>query len=71
MAREAVQWAQRTEIPILRADAWRELATVLRLAAREGEATTAMNEALVLYAGKGDVVSAARARAWLAAPAFP
>ncbi len=68
LAREAVQWAQRTEIPILRADAWRELAIVLRLAAREGEANAAMNEALVLYAGKGDVVSAARARAWLARP---
>lgn len=66
MARRAVALAQEAELPILRADAAYELATVLHLADRADEARSAILQALDLYVAKGDRVSSARAQAWLA-----
>ena len=62
LAREAVALAERTDFPTVRADALLDLAAVLDGAAAEAAA----RQALALYEAKGDVVSAARARARLA-----
>jgi class 3 adenylate cyclase/tetratricopeptide (TPR) repeat protein len=64
LARAAVDLAGRTEAPVLQADTRSELATVLNLAGRIDEALATIGEAIVLYAAKGDVVSAARSRLW-------
>jgi tetratricopeptide (TPR) repeat protein len=61
LAHEAVALAQRTEAPILQADALWELAAVLRLAAQPEAAAQAAAGAVTLYRAKGDVWSAARA----------
>ena len=65
-AREAVSVAERTDFLTLHGDALMDLAEVLRLAGRAGEAVGAVKEALLLYERKGNVVSAAKARAFLA-----
>ena len=64
LARDAVALAQRTEAPILQADALWELATVLQArgsAADVAEAAEATAQALALYRAKGDRWSAGRA----------
>ena len=65
LAREAVALAERTDFPTVRADALLDLAAVLDGAAAEAAAA----RALALHEAKGDAVSAARARARLAATA--
>ncbi|HLY85466.1 MAG TPA: tetratricopeptide repeat protein, partial [Gaiellaceae bacterium] len=63
LARESVAVVDPTDFLIERADAYRTLAEVLRIAGRPSEAAAALEEALPLYARKGDLVSAARTRA--------
>ena len=65
-AREAVGYAQGTEYLGFHADALFVLAEVLRLAGRPTEAATALQQAADLFDLKGNVVSAANARAVLA-----
>jgi len=43
-----------------------DLTEVLELAGRRRDAVPALEDAIRLYESKGDVVSAGRARAWLA-----
>jgi tetratricopeptide (TPR) repeat protein len=62
LARDAVGLARDTDVPVLQADTLADLAEVLDLAGRTDEARDAIVEALGLYATKGDVVSAARAK---------
>ena len=64
LARTALEIVRRTEAPVLQADALAELAWVLRLAGKTDEARHVIDEAIALYTSKGNVVSAARARAW-------
>lgn len=66
LARTAVEIFRGTEAPDLQADSLSELAAVLHLAGKDGEAHSAMDEAIALYTAKGNVVAAARARAWAA-----
>ena len=66
-AREAVGYAEGTEYLGFHADALFALAEVLRLAGRPTEAATALEQAAGLFDLKGNVVSAADARAVLAA----
>ncbi len=66
LAREALKFAAKTEITILRADTRVELAHVLLLAGKRQAARVAVTEAIALYDAKADKVSAARARAWAA-----
>ncbi len=66
LAREALAWAEKTEVPTLRADAWRELAVVLRVTGQHAQALAAMAQAQEIYGLKGDVVSLERASAWVA-----
>ena len=61
----AVGHVEGTEFLNLHADALLVLAEVLRLAGRAGEAAAALEEAIELYERKGNVVSAAKARAAL------
>jgi len=61
LAREALELARQTEGPALHADVLSELAEVLVLAGRNGEARSTINEAISLYLAKGDRVSAGRA----------
>jgi DNA-binding SARP family transcriptional activator/tetratricopeptide (TPR) repeat protein len=65
-AREAVGYADGTGFLGWHADALVVLGEVLRLAGRPTEAMDALEEALGLYERKGNVVSAAKARALLA-----
>ena len=65
-AREAVEFAQRTEAPVLQGDALAELAAVLRLAGKTDEAAQAAAEAVALFTAKGNAVAAARAAALMA-----
>jgi tetratricopeptide (TPR) repeat protein len=64
LAREAVALADETDYATLRGDALLALAEVLRAAGEEPEAGESAAEALRLYEAKGDIVSAARARAF-------
>jgi ATP/maltotriose-dependent transcriptional regulator MalT len=66
LAREAVSLAEQTDYLVFRADAFLDLAEVLRLAGRLNEAEGALCEALRLHEQKGNVVAAAKARASLA-----
>jgi tetratricopeptide (TPR) repeat protein len=66
LARAAVELSQQSDAPQMRADTLSELATVLMLAGRLGEARQAVGTAIAIYQAKGDVVSAARATAWAA-----
>ena len=61
LARAALGFALGAEAPVLQADTWVELATVLRLAGQRAGADEALGKAHALYAAKGDRVSAARA----------
>jgi tetratricopeptide (TPR) repeat protein len=65
LAREAVSVIDQTDYIKSRGDARMSLAYVLRKAARLGEATTVLREALELYERKGDVADASKARAEL------
>jgi hypothetical protein len=62
LAREAVALAGETDFTVLRADAFMDLAEVLRTARRETESVTFVEQALELYEQKGNVVAAGRAR---------
>ena len=65
LARTALEFVRRTEAPILQADVLSEPASVLRLIGKTDEARHIIDEAIALYTAKGDVVSAARSRAWV------
>jgi tetratricopeptide (TPR) repeat protein len=64
LARQAVELVQRTEAPLLQADALAELAKVLKIAERPAEARAAIEQALALYRSKGNVVSEAQYTLW-------
>jgi class 3 adenylate cyclase/tetratricopeptide (TPR) repeat protein len=66
VARSAVDLAGTTDALGLRAEASLDLAEVLRLAGRTAEARDALDDAFRLFEAKGNVVSAARARALIA-----
>jgi tetratricopeptide (TPR) repeat protein len=63
LAREAVSLAEETDFLTVHADALLCLAEVLRHAGRAEESAPVLEQALSLYEAKGNVVSAARARA--------
>jgi tetratricopeptide (TPR) repeat protein len=67
LAREAVELARPTDLLIGRGDTLIDLAEILALAGRPEHAVPALEEAVSLYERKGNVVSAARARAQLQA----
>ena len=62
LAREAVALADETDFTVLRADAFMDLAEVLRTAGRANESASFVAQALELYEQKGNVVAAGRAR---------
>ena len=66
LARSAVELSKNSDAPQMQADTLAELAAVLALAGRRGEARDTMAEAIRIYQAKGDVVSSARGRAWMA-----
>jgi class 3 adenylate cyclase/tetratricopeptide (TPR) repeat protein len=63
LAEEMIAAARPTEFPDLRGDAYADLAEVLGLAGRADEAERNLDAAVAQYEAKGNVVSAARARA--------
>jgi hypothetical protein len=65
LAGEAVALAARTDFLNFNGDALVDLAGVLRIAGRSGDAIPVVEEAIALYERKGNVVSAAKARALL------
>ena len=67
MIREALELALHTESPGLQASSYYELGAVTQFAGRADEARQALHAAIEIYARKGDVMSAARGRAFLAA----
>jgi class 3 adenylate cyclase/tetratricopeptide (TPR) repeat protein len=66
LARQAVALAGATDFINLQADTHVQLALILELASRRGEAVDVLERALSLYEQKGNVVSADRARRKLA-----
>jgi class 3 adenylate cyclase len=64
LARTAVDIVLQTEAPNFKADAFAELATVLRLCGKNDEARKAVGEAIGLYSSKGNLVAAARWNGW-------
>ncbi len=66
LAREAVAFAEQSDFLSCHGDALCDLAEVLRISHRAQEAATAIEDAMALYARKGDTVSVERARAQLA-----
>jgi tetratricopeptide (TPR) repeat protein len=66
-AREAVEYAQRTDSPWAQGDAVYDLATVLEAAGRREDALAALRDALALYEQKEIVPIARRTRERLAA----
>jgi tetratricopeptide (TPR) repeat protein len=66
VAREAVELIKSADDPIDQANALMDLGEVLRMAGKHDEATRAGAEALGLYERKGNLVSAAAARGFLA-----
>ena len=64
LAREALVLAQGTESLVLQGEAWATLAEVLRLAGEQGEWPTALEQALALFAQKGDRASWGRWKDW-------
>jgi ATP/maltotriose-dependent transcriptional regulator MalT len=64
LAREAVRLVEPTDMLVVRGDALLDLAEVLRLAGRGGDAEAAARRGLELYERKGNLVSASRARSW-------
>ncbi len=67
LAREAVEWAERSDSPLVQGDALAVLAEVLETAGRRHEAIAAWKEALDRYERKGVVPLARRVREKLAA----
>jgi class 3 adenylate cyclase/predicted ATPase len=65
LAREAVAFAEPTDVINTHGDALVGLAEVLRLAGRPHETVLPLQQALALYEQKGDLVSAGKARALL------
>jgi hypothetical protein len=70
LAREAVGFIAATDHINVHADALVELAEVLRAAGEETEATAALEQAVVLYEEKGNLLGAERTRQLLAAAAL-
>jgi ATP/maltotriose-dependent transcriptional regulator MalT len=66
LAQSAVDLSKKSDAPQMQADTLSELAAVLALAGRPGEARQAIDAALRIYQAKGDRVSTARALAWAA-----
>jgi hypothetical protein len=62
LARDAVALADETDFTVLRADAFMDLAEVLRTTGRDIESAPLVDQALGLYEQKGNVVAAGRAR---------
>ncbi len=65
LAREAVELASSTEDLVLQADAMFELGVVLQIAGRVDMARSFAEKAASIFEAKGDIVSAAKSRAWL------
>jgi class 3 adenylate cyclase/tetratricopeptide (TPR) repeat protein len=63
LARASIGMAKQLDTPALHASAWSELAAVLQLRGRDGEARAALADALRIYEAKGDRVSVRRLRA--------
>jgi class 3 adenylate cyclase/tetratricopeptide (TPR) repeat protein len=66
LARSALDFARQTDARTLQADALIELASVLAVAGRGAEARAGADEAVAIYAAKGDRISQARWSAWAA-----
>jgi DNA-binding SARP family transcriptional activator/predicted ATPase len=66
LATEAVRLAEPTDFTTVQADSLMDLGAVLDRAGHDIEAETTVRRAVELYAQKGDIVSAERARSWLA-----
>jgi hypothetical protein len=62
LAAEAARLLRPTDLLILRADVFMDLAAVLDASGRPAEAARAVEQALALYEDKGNVVAARRAR---------
>ena len=62
LSESAVEYAFRMDMPVIRADALRARAHVLRTIGRDAEAVAVLDEALALYERKGDLAEAARTR---------
>jgi tetratricopeptide (TPR) repeat protein len=62
LAQAAVETAETTDFPVLRADSLRDLAEVALTAGRLDDAAEALRQAIGLYEEKGAIVSARRAR---------
>jgi class 3 adenylate cyclase/tetratricopeptide (TPR) repeat protein len=71
LAREAVALAEKTDSLNLQGDALVDLAEVLRLGGQRQQATASLERALALYEAKGNLVSAGKVRARLAAAGRP
>ena len=71
LAKEAVELLAQTDAPVWRGDASRDYAEVLNAAGRLAEAHEQQLQSLALYASKGDMASAERARAALRHVAEP
>ena len=69
LGHEAVRLAEPTDLLVVRGDALLDLAEVERIAGRPAEAEAATRRGIELYERKGNLVSAARARAWAGAAA--
>ena len=69
LAQAAVQLAARTDLLSHHGDAQLDLAEVFRLAGKPNEADAAVRAGIELYARKGNIVQAERARALVAVPA--
>ena len=67
LAREALEWGLRTDSPLWRGDAYRDLARVLEAAGRRDEAVTALGQALECYESKPIIPLVRRMRERLAA----
>jgi tetratricopeptide (TPR) repeat protein len=65
LAREAVAMFADAESPNFQGDAWMDLAQVLRMAGKTGEAGEAAGEALAFYERKGNRPASATARAFI------
>ena len=65
LAHEAVVLAQESDFLPAHADALADLAELLRLAGREDDARAALEEAIILYEQKGNLLAAGGARASL------
>jgi Flp pilus assembly protein TadD len=66
LAREAVRLVERTDFITAQADSFFDLGAVLERAGRDIGAEPAIRRALELSLQKGNIVSAQRARSWLA-----